>query len=380
MNQRASFWRGALGVEARRLARDEAPLVIIVALYLAAGWLADVAFGLDVTRRLTVSSLASAAGLSLLVTAIFVASYLIVFAIKYALEPRVRGEPDSSGGAATSWSAIWRTDLRPSRVAGLFVAYFALVTFMDAFLGFKAAIPAIQPFGWDRALMGLDRALHFGHHPWQLLQPILGHAPLTKAVDSLYYAWFAVFALTLVWQAWSRERRLRAQFFVSYAAMWIILGTVAAAALSSAGPCYYGRVVGAPDPFAPLMGYLSGVNERYPLIALRVQSYLWDGYTSPTAGAFAGISAMPSLHVAMPVLFALLGWRTHRWLGIAYTTYGFIVLLGSVHLGWHYAVDGYASILAMPLIWKGSGAAVAWYYRAVGGRAEGPGPVAASES
>ena len=72
---------------------------------------------------------------------------------------------------------------------------------------------------------------------------------------------------------------------------------------------------------------------------------------------------MPSLHVATPVLFALLGWRTHRWLGVAFTIYAAIVLVGSVHLGWHYAVDGYASIIAVPLIWKGSGAAVAWYYR-----------------
>jgi hypothetical protein len=344
------------------LVRDEAPLVTLVVLYVAAGWLLGVALGLDVTRHLTVTSLLGAAGLSLLVTAIFVTSYLIAFAFQKGLGLLNRGALHSTGRPAGSWSLLWRTDLRLSRVAGLFVAYFALVPFMDTLVGFKAAIPVIQPFGWDRVFMELDRVLHLGHHPWQLLQPILGHAPLTKAVDSLYYLWFVVFGLTLVWQAWSRGRTLRAQFFVSYAVMWIILGTVAATALSSAGPCYYGHVVGAPDPFAPLMAYLSGVDESYPLVALRVQGYLWDGYVSPTAQAVAGISAMPSLHVAMPVLFALLGWRTHRWLGVAFTIYALIVLLGSVHLGWHYAVDGYASIIAVPLIWKGSGAAVAWYY------------------
>ncbi len=121
------------------------------------------------------------------------------------------------------------------------------------------------------------------------------------------------------------------------------------------------------------MNYLSGVNETYPLIALRVQSYLWAGHVSPAPQAVEGISAMPSLHVATPVLFSLLGWRAHRWLGVAYTAYAVIVLLGSVHLGWHYAVDGYASIILVPVIWKASGAAVDWYYQRIPGQEDEPG-------
>jgi hypothetical protein len=338
--------------------------VALVILYVAAGWM----LGLE----LTASSLLEAAALSLLITAIVLISYLIVFAVQKGLALRNRGTPDPTRGPAGSWSLHWQIDLRLSRVAGLFVALFAIMPFMDMFAGFKAAIPEIQPFGWDRLFMELDRRLHLGHHPWELLQPILGHAPLTKVVDTLYYLWFAVLVLTLVWQAWSRQRTLRTQFFVSYAAMWIVLGTAAATALSSAGPCYYGRVVGSPDPFAPLMEYLSGVDETHPLTALKVQGFLWRGYASATAQAVEGISAMPSLHVATPVLFALLGWRTHRWLGIAFTIYAAIVLVGSVHLGWHYAVDGYASIIAVALIWKATGVAVAWYSRHVGGWAEGP--------
>jgi hypothetical protein len=70
---------------------------------------------------------------------------------------------------------------------------------------------------------------------------------------------------------------------------------------------------------------------------------------------FVGISAMPSVHVAVAVLFAVLGWRTAAWLGWLFTGYACVVLIGSVHLGWHYAVDGYVSAVVAPLIWALTG-------------------------
>lgn len=60
---------------------------------------------------------------------------------------------------------------------------------------------------------------------------------------------------------------------------------------------------------------------------------------------------MPSMHVAGAMLFALLGWRTNRWLGILLSINVVLILCATVFLGWHYAVDGYASIIATPMIW-----------------------------
>jgi hypothetical protein len=39
-----------------------------------------------------------------------------------------------------------------------------------------------------------------------------------------------------------------------------------------------------------------------------------------------------------------------------------LIMIGSVHLGWHYAVDGYASVLTIPLIWKLSGMIVEYWH------------------
>jgi hypothetical protein len=37
------------------------------------------------------------------------------------------------------------------------------------------------------------------------------------------------------------------------------------------------------------------------------------------------------------------------------TAYAVIIFIGSVHLGWHYAIDGYLGIAGTWLIWKFAG-------------------------
>lgn len=65
-----------------------------------------------------------------------------------------------------------------------------------------------------------------------------------------------------------------------------------------------------------------------------------------------GISAFPSLHVAIPVLYCCVAIATgRRWLiGLA-ATFAVVIFLATIHLGWHYAIDGYAAALGTRLIW-----------------------------
>lgn len=227
---------------------------------------------------------------------------------------------------------------------------------------FKAAIPLIHPFSWDVRLEQWDRWLHGGIAPWEWLQPVLGHPLLSQIVNVGYNLWFFLLWFTWFWQFFTlRNPQLRMQFLLSVQMAWILVGSVLATLLSSAGPCYFGRIVGGADPYQPLMAYLYRANETFSIWALGTQERLWDGYSLGQLNLGAGISAMPSMHVAIATMFALLGWQTSRLVGILLTFFLGWIMVGSVHLGWHYALDGYVSVICALFIWAATG----WFARRV---------------
>jgi hypothetical protein len=250
-------------------------------------------------------------------------------------------------------------DVHRQIAAGLPLVIFVPI-FLSVFASLKVLIPEINPFGWDVAFADWDRWLHGGIDPWRILQPVLGYPVVTYFFDLVYSAWFYILQLVCIWQAFSVKRpRLRLQFFLSFLLIWVILGNLGATLFSSAGPCFFDAVVGRAGTFQPLMDYLREAGTHYPLWSSAMQETLWQGYLSPEVSITRGISAMPSIHVAMAFLLALLGWRVHRVLGVLLTIYLGLIMVGSVHLGWHYAIDGYAGIAGTYLIWRAVGWALA---------------------
>lgn len=341
-------------------AHEHLPLYAITLLYIGSGFAIQAITGLQLTGDVTLRALLGGAVGALFFTGLAAGSLITVFLLTRTL--LILPFPSGQPLFRSTWSD-YRRHLRPERLASIFTVFLLLTPFMDMFVGFKRAIPMIQPFAWDAALMRLDGLLHFGHQPWTLLQPILGVPAVTKAFDLLYYAWFPVKLILLLWVAWGPRSRLRDQLLLSSFAIWIVLGTGLATLLSSAGPVYYGAVTGLADPFAPLMRYLHAVDSTYPLTALDVQSLLWSGYSSGRTQLVEGISAMPSLHVALPALFAFWGWRVDRRIGLALAVYTALIFVGSVHLGWHYAVDGYVAVVTAAMVWWACGRVLAAYER-----------------
>jgi hypothetical protein len=251
----------------------------------------------------------------------------------------------------------WKTKyLKIDRLVMALPILLFMPVFVSVFTWFKSMIPVVNPYGWDITLAEWDRVLHGGFHPWELLQPMIGYPLITSVINFFYQLWFFVLYAMLVWQAFSlRDSRLRMQFFLTFALSFVFLGTVAATLLSSAGPCFFGLVTGNMKPFEPLMDYLRTADAAFPVWSLNVQEMLWGRYQNGSLGVGSGISAMPSMHVSSAYLFALVGWKTNRALGVALTIFLVLIIVGSVHLAWHYAIDDYVALAGTWIMWRGAG-------------------------
>lgn len=250
-----------------------------------------------------------------------------------------------------------RDELLNPRVVAGGLLILGLILLNGAFTSVKNMLPDLVAFTWDRSLADLDATLHFGKDPWLWLQPLLGHHVVTRAIQYSYTGgWMiALCALTSLMAVSRQLDGLRLRFFATYAFCWIVLGNVVAGAFMSAGPVYFGEVTGDAARFADQLRYLS-FSDGLPHSSYELQRSLWQLHLADRTELGTGVSAFPSLHVAMATLFALTGWSINRWSGWIATGFLAVILLGSVHLAWHYAVDGYVSMLATTAVWYGVGA------------------------
>jgi len=231
--------------------------------------------------------------------------------------------------------------------------------FFSLFTTAKNMIPIINPFSWDPFFSQLDNFIHFGKHPWEWLQPLIGFAIVSLFISFIYKLWFILKFSVIYWQAFTLNNSdIREQFFISLLLIWIVNGVILATIFASVGPCYYGLAYPhIADPYSALITYLHNVS----IYDLQAQEFLWKAYVGQTPLPYSGISAMPSMHVSMACLIALLGWQFGGLIRWAYVIFLGFILIGSIHLGWHYAVDGYLSLMTTPILWVFSGKIIKVY-------------------
>lgn len=245
----------------------------------------------------------------------------------------------------TAWFA---NDLREilfdrDRILSGMIAFLAMCLFAGSFTVGKDLIPLIHPFSWDPLFAGIDRALHGGVDPWRLLFTFTGSPLVTTAINAAYHLWLmlAYFLIFVACFNVSRHDKHRT-YLVADVLCWVIGGNILATVFSSVGPVYYDAFGYGPD-FVPLTETLYRFNEISPVWALDLQEMLLNGYQN--GGPMKGISAMPSMHVASTVTMTLYAFSVSRRLGWMMVAFASLILMGSVQLGWHYAIDGYVSIL-----------------------------------
>ncbi|WP_157935200.1 phosphatase PAP2 family protein [Vibrio sp. 10N.286.49.B3] len=221
----------------------------------------------------------------------------------------------------------------------------------------KANIPFLNPYQYDLIFSQLDQALHFGYQPWQLTHAWFSSIYASLTINIAYNAWFFVMWVTLIFFIFYRKNdHLRKQFLLCFFLSWFLIGGGMATILSSMGPCYFEQATNS-NLYIPLMIRLSEQsamlveNDHLPLWAINTQKDLWVSHINQSGGIGAGISAMPSMHVSIAVLIAISLFKLNKTLGVVAWGYAILIQIGSVHLGWHYAVDGYISAIMTSLLW-----------------------------
>ncbi|MGN6515499.1 MAG: phosphatase PAP2 family protein [Rhizomicrobium sp.] len=336
----------------RRTFADHIPLYLCAILFCGITFLLTAAYHVPLAFD---EGMVTALKDALSIIAFFLVSGLAVGCVARLVDALREGEARPVRTALTWISDALARGHRPGNTLHATLAFVPLLVSFDAL---KEVITRINPFSWDETFSHFDRVLGMGRLPWQWLQPLLGHPLITVAINFAYDFWFLIILLSLVWVAYSPVRdRIRMQYLIAFAFVWFIGGNLLAIVFSSAGPCYFGRLGLEPNPYAAQMAYLQEVGRHWPLWSLDIQDRLWDSYIGRN-GEISGISAMPSIHVTAAVLLALFGLRRNRRLGLLLCLYAGVIFIGSIHLAWHYAVDGIAGTALAILFWWMAGIVV----------------------
>jgi hypothetical protein len=268
----------------------------------------------------------------------FFAFGLIEFAVVYefwlAFSLFLRKQDTEIFGSA--WRARFRQEFMSlQRLVDLLHVFVALKLVLTIHAVIKQSIPLINPQLFDQELLALELLLHGNFNPMTLAVHWFGQGSAAQFIDWSYVAWFKIKLPVLLIFMLLPDRVLMQRFFFGFFALWL-LGGLSAVLLPSIGPIYV-----MPEWFAAV---------QKPLASM-LQAELWSAYNAflhnPLAYDFRvyeGVAAFPSLHVGVVALFTCYFWRVHFVLGLVFSIFTGIILLGSVVLGWHYAVDGYFSI------------------------------------
>lgn len=235
------------------------------------------------------------------------------------------------------------------KLLDIFIVTTANVTFWLVFISVKATLPSAMAFWADPLMANLDVALH-GTDPYRITHVVLDWLPIDIPIFIYTHLWYLPACFLPVWLTIfdNDSSRVRRYMFL-HAFAWIVLGNIFALAFMSAGPIYYDALLGT-DRFADLAEVIASSGIADTPIGY-TQTRLWESYVEGTLTATSGISAFPSVHVGMAAVVCLYLAERFRYLTVPAIGLVLSYEIASVHLGWHYAVDGYFSVAVVCLVW-----------------------------
>ena len=227
------------------------------------------------------------------------------------------------------------------RCYGFVVGTMLIAAQMAVLTWTKTMLPLTSPFWADPLLADIDHAV-FRADPWRIAEALFGWA--APMIDGAYVTWVLVKFVTLATVLAVAKSRKKTQALLAY---FLIMACTALGQylLSSGGPVFYARL---------------GFGDRFGALPIEpwvkvTTSYLWTDYLRAGGDIGTGISAMPSLHVAIALWFALVMRVYLPRAAVLGYLYFALILIGSVLLGWHYAADGIAAIAITLMSWRAAG-------------------------
>jgi PAP2 superfamily len=206
-------------------------------------------------------------------------------------------------------------------------ALYRLLTIACVLLSYfemRIVLPALQPVLLDPQLLALDEAL-LGVTPAVWLQRFVSPGT-TQWFAFFYYSYFWLLVLNIIGTAALDRRPQRRHELLLGATLVALVGHLLYTLVPGAGPC----------------AHITFAKELPDVFWWRQVLVVVDN-----AGALLDI--FPSLHTAFPTFFALHAWRHRRtrpfcWTWLPAAFFAANIIVATLFLRWHYAVDVVAGL------------------------------------
>lgn len=243
-------------------------------------------------------------------------------------------------------SSIWKQFLERAPLLALPCIVWPL--FLAAFTTAKTGIPFIVGFGWDQLWTDFDQLI-FGVDPWTVTHQYIGLGGTAWLAFTYTIVWGLVLALSQTFVVLFGSRRLIVTLYSTMLLTWLVGGWLVAFCFSAAGPVFAHLFDPSLQPrFEDLRLSLAMLLPRDSMI-LGTQNYLASAVQQTVAVKGGGISAMPSMHLGVCSVYVFAS-RGTRWFHPALILWA-VIFIGSIHFGYHYAVDGIVAALIAALCW-----------------------------
>ena len=270
------------------------------------------------------------------------------------------------GGLALFLHRLWRlwregegrpirrltAEARPIAIGAYFLGFQLIALQMAALTWLKEMMPFAVPFWADPPLAAFDRAI-LGSDAWRIIP-----AMLVKPLDVLYPTWAPVKFVALLLVLVRPASQIKAQAMMAYFLTIGLVGVSGQYLLSSGGPIFYDRLVQANE-----FGELTNRLRELAPIASAASEYLWASYLERGDGIGRGISAMPSIHVAITTWTAISISRFWPKAAPLLWLFWIVIMAGSIALGWHYLSDGIVGAGGAILCWRLAPVLLEWFGR-----------------